>query len=224
MCYSVYSSLKTTTISLFAIIYLLSSNIPYFQWIGTALIGWCLMQFAEMLLWMTDPSKECTIWNKIIKFTIIPLTLILQPLSGLWGSLYVIPWNKSTEMRKYFMIFYSISIVFAMLWVFFYKTDKTCAIVTEEGHLYWHAPKNINSPLFTFYYYLWLVLIALPMIIFWNKSYLLLILLTFIPLIGFYQGLKTDSRASVWCHYTSFTSIIGSIALFLQQQGIYKFV
>lgn len=46
MCYSVESSIKTTTVSLLAIIYLLSSNIPHFNWIGITLIGWCSMQFA----------------------------------------------------------------------------------------------------------------------------------------------------------------------------------
>jgi len=50
MCYSVESSLKTTLLSLAAIIYLLSSRIPHFQLIGAALIGWCGMQFAELCL------------------------------------------------------------------------------------------------------------------------------------------------------------------------------
>ena len=70
MCFSVESSLKTTSLSLFAIVYLLSSRIPHFQWIGVGLIGWCGMQFAELLLWLTEPRKGCTLWNKIITMTL----------------------------------------------------------------------------------------------------------------------------------------------------------
>ena len=88
MCYSVLSSLKTTTLSLFAIIYLLTSGIPHFQWIALILVGWCGMQFDELLLWLTNPKKGCTIWNKLITVTLIPLVLILQPLGSLYGSLY----------------------------------------------------------------------------------------------------------------------------------------
>ena len=66
MCYSVESSLKTTLVSLSAIVYLLTSNIPHYQWLGVTLIGWCAMQFDELLLWLTNPLKECTKWNKII--------------------------------------------------------------------------------------------------------------------------------------------------------------
>ena len=132
MCYSVSSSLKTTTISLIAIVYLLSSGIPHFQWIGILLIGWCGMQFAELLLWMTKPRTQCTSWNKIITLTLIPLVLALQPLGSLWGSLYVIPWNKSTDFRKNFIIFYSILIVLAVCWSQFFNITKTCTIVTVQ--------------------------------------------------------------------------------------------
>ena len=114
MCYSVESSLKTTAMSLFAIIYLLTSNIPHFQWIGIILIGWCGMQFAELLLWLTDPRKGCTMWNKIITMTLIPFALILQPLGSLFGSLYVIPWNKSSDLRKNFIIFYSLFVIYLL--------------------------------------------------------------------------------------------------------------
>ena len=49
MCYSVESSLKTTLISFFSILYLLDSGIPHFQWLGITLIVWCAMQFDELL-------------------------------------------------------------------------------------------------------------------------------------------------------------------------------
>jgi hypothetical protein len=116
MCYSVESSLKTTLISLTAIIYLLTSNIPHFQWIGAALIGWCGMQFAELCLWTTKPTKStnCNVWNKIFTFTLIPLALLLQPLGSLWGSLFAIPWKKSSSFRKKMIIFYTIFILLAI--------------------------------------------------------------------------------------------------------------
>jgi hypothetical protein len=50
MCYSLESSAKTSGLSLFAIVLLLQSNIPHFQWIGLMMVGWCGMQIAEFLL------------------------------------------------------------------------------------------------------------------------------------------------------------------------------
>ena len=82
MCYSVESSLRTTFISLICIIYLIKSNIPKFQYLGSVLIGWCVMQFAEALIWMTDPTK-CTTINRL-------LTIILIPINGIQRSSYSI--------------------------------------------------------------------------------------------------------------------------------------
>lgn len=230
MCYSVESSTKTTFISLFAIIYMLTSNIPHFQWIGITLIGWCGMQFDELLLWLTKPRSGCNVWNKLITMTLIPLVLMLQPLGSLFGSLYVFPWNKSSDLRKNFIIYYSIFIILAVYFAHLYKPDKLCTTVTNSGHLNWHTcegwlkTKKFDTYFSRFIYFFWAFLIILPICIFWNKGYLLPFLIVVIPTFGFFTGLITDSRASVWCHYTSYTSIIASIALLLQQNGIYKFV
>jgi len=224
MCYSVESSAKTTFFSLVAIIYLLTSNIPHFQWIGITLIGWCGMQFDELLLWLTEPRKGCNNLNILITLTLIPIVLMLQPLGSLFGSLYAIPWNTSSDFRKNFIIFYSIFIISAVSFAEFYKPQKICTTVTKQGHLNWHKHKMKNEYWNIFIYYLWAFLIILPICIFWNKSYLLPSLIVVIPTFGFFTGLTTDSKASIWCHYTSYTSIIASIALLLQQIGIYKFV
>ena len=105
MCYSIESSLKTSGFSLIAIIYLLTSGIPKFQYLGTVLIGLCGMQFAEALLWMTNPEK-CTLTNRLITLILIPIVLALQPLGCVWGSLYLETWEKNKE----FIIFYTIFI------------------------------------------------------------------------------------------------------------------
>lgn len=224
MCYSIESSLKTTSLSLLSIIYLLSSKIPHFQWIGITLIGWCGMQFAELLLWLTDPIKECTIWNKILTMTIIPLALLLQPLGSLFGSLYVIPWNKSSELRKKFIIFYIIFIIIIIYHHTYYNPEKICTTVTKNGHLYWSTSMDKDSLPVLIQYFLWAFIIFLPIYIFWNKSFTLPLILMLIPTFGFSTGLISDSSASIWCHYTSYTSVISSIILFLHQSSIYKFV
>ena len=222
MCYSVESSLRTTLISFFSIIYLLTSNIPHFQWLGITLIGWCAMQFDELLLWLTNPIKECTKWNKVITMTLIPLTLMLQPLAPLWGSLYVIPWKSSTDIRKYFLIFYTLLVILVICFIHFYKPEKLCTTVTADGHLNWITNSTIIYT--TKMPYIWALMIILPLLIFWNKNFLLIILLCILPNIGFIYGNYTDAQGSIWCYYTSYTSIICSLFLFLQKNNIYHII
>ena len=222
MCYSVESSLKTTTISFLSIIYLLSSKIPHFQWLGITLIGWCGMQFDELLLWLTNPRKGCTKTNEIITMSLIPFTLLSQPLFGLWGSLYVFPWKTLSKLRKQFMIFYTVMCTLIIYFIHFFKPDKTCTTVTKQGHLSWGTTKYVsNTAIFT---PLWAIIITLPILLFWTKKYMLILLLLILPLIGYQYGKYTDSQGSIWCFYTSYTSIIASIALFLKQFNIYNFL
>lgn len=220
MCYSVKSSLKTTLISFASILYLLTSNIPYFQWIGIALLGWCGMQFDELLLWLTNPRKKCTNWNKIITMTLIPFTLLAQVLCPLWGSLFVYPWKKLSQPTKQFMIFSTIIFTIIIYFVHYYKPSRTCTVVSDQGHLNWilndYVHHNNVLP------YLWFILIVMPFLLFWKKRILLPLLLTILPAIGIQYGRYTDAQGSVWCYYTSYTSIIASIGLFLQQTKIYS--
>jgi hypothetical protein len=225
MCYSVESSLKTTLLSLSAIIYLLSSGVPHFQWIAVMLIGWCGMQFNELLLWATNPRKECTIWNKIITLTLIPLVLMLQPLGSLFGSLYVIPWNKSSEFRKKFIIYYTIFIILVVLVATFINPYKFCTIVTPKGHLHWGTSKSTDYNTFGYIiYFVWAFLIALPLILFWNINILPIILLTITPLFGFLYGLYADGKPSIWCYYTSYSSIIAIILVALYQLKLFDVI
>ena len=220
MCYSVKSSLKTTTISFLAIVYLLMSNIPHFQWIGVALIGWCGMQFDELLLWLTNPRKSCTKLNEIITMTLIPFTLMSQPVFLLWGSLFVFPWATLSQLKKQLMLGYTAICTILICYVQYYKPDKTCTTITKEGHLSWSTSFYVSKN--TLFTPLWALMIASPLLYLWNKNYLLILLLIIIPLIGYYLGSYTDSHGSVWCFYTSYTSIIACVALFLYQNNIYR--
>jgi hypothetical protein len=219
MCYSVESSLKTTLLSLVAIVILLTSRIPYFQWIGVILIGWCGMQFDELLLWLTNP-RECTFSNQLITMTLIPLVLMLQPLGSLWGSLYVIPWKKSSDTRKQFMVVYSILIVFVVLAEHFYKPEKVCTTITPQGHLNWHTREH---SLYEYTYFVWAFIILLPLLLYWNTRVLLLFILLCMPTIGFITGLRTDSKASIWCYYTSYVSVVSIITYAMYKYKLYDF-
>ena len=214
MCYSVASSLKTSMLSLVSILILLSSGIPHFQWIGCTLIGWCMMQFAELCLWLTEPNKACTEWNEIITLTLIPIVLMMQPLGTLWGSLYEIPWNQSSIIRKQIMIFYSIYVVLAVCWAQFYKIDKTCTTVTPKGHLNWLTRLLNKYSLFDYFiYFIWGFIILFPFLLFWNKSFIPILLLTIIPFFAFMYGLYTDGKPSIWCYYTSYSSVVAILLL-----------
>ena len=203
MCYSVESSLQTTLISLIAIVYLLSSNIPHYQWLGVALIGWCGMQFDEFLLWSTEPQKECTKWNEIITLTLIPFTLLSQPLFTLLGSLCVFPWKTLSPLKKQFIIGFSVICILSIYFIHFYKPDKTCTTVSEKGHLVWIRNNFLHNdkvlPIF------WFILVIIPLIVFWDKNFMLIILLALLPAFGFQYGKYTDAQASIWCFYTSYT-------------------
>jgi hypothetical protein len=223
MCYSRESSLKTTTLSLIAIVYLLSSNDPHYKWLAFTLLGWCLMQFAELLLWTTDPRKGCTDFNRLVTMTLVPFVLMLQPLGSLFGSLYIIPWAKSTDFRKTFIVLYSILVILAVSYFYYYKPYKRCTTVTKGGHLDWSTsnpdlPDNLINVVL---YFIWGLMISLPLFMFWNKNISIIMVLILILAFGFSHGLNTDSRASIWCHYTTHTSAIASAFLLLKQTKIY---
>jgi hypothetical protein len=198
----------------------MTSNIPHFQWLGVALIGWCGMQFDELLLWLTNPRKGCTKLNQLITMTLIPFTLASQPLFAMWGSLYVFPWKTLSEFRKQCMIAYTVICSSIIAFYYYYKPDKTCTTVTEQGHLSWVTSNYVRKS--TVFTPLWLIMIFMPIIFLWNKKYMILIFLSILPLIGFQLGSYTDSQGSIWCFYTSYTSIIASIALFLKQTKLYS--
>ena len=216
MCYSVESSARTTLLSLVAIVVMLQSNVPHFMWIGVMMIGWCGMQFAELLLWLTNPRKSCTSVNKLITFTLIPLVLVLQPLCALLGSFFVKPWSACNNKRKLFIVLYSILSSSVLLLHFFGNRVKDCTTVTPEGHLNWWL-SNYSGKI-PIAYILWLIIIALPIFVLWDKSYKVVVALSIMPAFGFIYGLRTDSKGSIWCHYTSYTSIISLVVY-----GLYKF-
>jgi hypothetical protein len=224
MCYSVESSAKTSLLSLVAIILLFTSNVPHFKWIAMILVGWCGMQFAEMLLWLTNPRKSCTTANKILTLTLIPLILLMQPLGSILGSFFVKPWAQCSQQRKLFIVVFS-AIVSTLMLVFFYtNTEKYCTTVTPEGHLHWWLSvykTNMNAR-YILYYYLWLFIISFPIFMLWNISFKAVIAIIILPVLAFFYGLKTDSSASIWCHYTSFTAFVSILIYLLYKFKIYN--
>jgi hypothetical protein len=224
MCYSVESSAKTTLLSLVAIILMLQSSVPHFKWIGLTLIGWCSMQFAELLLWLTNPRKSCTSMNKLITLTLIPLVLVSQPLFGLLGSFFVKPWSECNQKRKLFIVLYAVLATVVVL-VYFYKDpEKYCTTVTPGGHLHWwltnfnHKYEKDNL----LAYVLWLIIISLPIFLLWNTSFKVIIAISILPLFGFFYGLRTDSKGSIWCHYTSYTALVSIVIYLLYKFKIYN--
>jgi hypothetical protein len=223
MCYSIESSLRTSGFSLIAIIYLLTSGIPKFQYLGVVLIGWCIMQFAEALLWMTYP-KKCTLTNKLITLILIPIVLALQPLGPVWGSLFLEPWEKNKKFIILYTIFI-ISILFIQRHIinkYFFKY-KDCTIITPDGHLDWSTSvPSVSSNKFNiftiFLMIIWCGIIAYPLFKFWNGKRLWPFYI--IPLCGLFIGFFTDSPASIWCHITSYGSLSAIVLLFLHKRGI----
>lgn len=221
MCYSVESSAKTTLYSLTAIIVLLSSGVPHFKWIGVVLIGWCSMQFAEFLIWLTNPRKGCTTANKVITLTLIPFILILQGLAPVLGSFFVKPWIQCSQSRRLFILMYSVFSSFAVLIYFYGSPVKYCTTVTPKGHLDWFISEwkliELGIPRL-FAITLWQIIIVIPFLWLWDISYTAVIAICILPLFGYFYGFTTDSSGSIWCHYASFTSIVALI-----MYGLYKF-
>ena len=221
MCYSLESSIRTSILSAVAIIYLYTSNIPKYKWLAITLLGWCIMQFAEMLLWLTKPNTSCTMANKIITLTLIPFILILQGLGALFGSFYVTPWRKLTKNYKLFFIFYTIIIIVSMLFSQFGNIESTCTTVTPEGHLNWSTRTtedqfiltNTQSIIYS------VIMIGIPLTVLWKNKQELIIIFA-VPLLGALYSLTTDSPGSIWCYYTSFSSIVFALMLFLHNHKI----
>jgi hypothetical protein len=220
MCYSKESSLYTSSVSFAAIVYLVSSGIPHFQWLGVALAGLCAMQFAEYLLWSEEPDKSCTERNKLITSTAVPAALFAQGLSVLYGSLFVYPWKTSSDLRKFIIVAYTLAVAAIVYVGNFYNPSKECTIVTEDGHLDWgRNTGSVMSWNAGVLYYGWAFVIAAPFIL-WNRSFAFLAAFLALPLFGFLYGrYATDSQASIWCYYTSWSSIIAAGGLLLKHAG-----
>jgi hypothetical protein len=218
MCYSYEASIKTSLISFLAIIYLLSSGIQKFMHLGYILIGWCGMQFAEALLWKTEPYSGCTLANQMITLVIIPLVLMAQPLGSIWGA----------TCSKDIKIKYSVFVVATLLIYNFgilplLYPFKSCTVVTPQGHLDWNTvetPKystgfNLRALLMTV---IWGAIILYPFFKYWTGKNAWLIPL--IPTIGAFYSVFTDSPGSIWCYYTSYGSYVAAGALLLHQLGM----
>ena len=220
MCYSVASSLKTSAISLIAIIYLLTSGVPKFQYLGVVLIGWCAMQFAEALIWMTDPRK-CTTTNKMLTLFLIPIVLALQPLGTVWGSLYLEPWKKNKNFIIGYSLFIILALVFSRAIVPYFYEYKNCTTITDDGHLDWLTSKEKynfkTSKVYTLNIFIWAIVIGYPLFKFWPTNRLWPFYI--IPLIGIFIGLYTDAPGTIWCYITSYGSISAIILLFLYKRG-----
>jgi len=225
MCYSVESSAKTTLMSFVAIIVLLNSKVTHFQWLGVVLIGWCMMQFAEVLIWLANTKKKCTFTNKVITIALIPLILCLQGICPVIGSFFVKPWNQCDEPRRLFIVTYSVALTLLMLIYFYGNPVKYCTTVTKTGHLDWFVSEwNILEfgikRLFATT--VWQIIIIIPFIVLWDVSYKAVIAFCVLPLIGYFYGFTTDSNGSIWCHYASFASIVSIIMYGLYNFNVYN--
>jgi hypothetical protein len=97
--------------------------------------------------------------------------------------------------------------------------EKTCTIVTNQYHLHWHTSKYKEREDKTVLYFLWFAIIGIPLFLYWNRSWVFMWALLITPIFGFVYGLYTDSRASLWCYYTSYTSVIAALALAAKHLG-----
>jgi hypothetical protein len=152
------------------------------------------------------------------------LVLLSQPLFGLFGSFFVKPWRECNQKRKLFIVGYSVLIIFSFLIYFYKDAQKYCTTVTPEGHLHWWLSnfEEKSSMDYIIKYYLWLFLIFFPIFMLWNTSFKVVIAISILPLFGFFTGLKTDSSASIWCHYTSYTALVSIVIYLLYKFKIYN--
>ena len=223
MCYSVESSVKTSLLAFVSIVVLFTSNVPHFKWIALILTGWCLIQVAELLLWLTHPRKSCTTTNKVITLTLIPLILASQPVLAATGSFFVKPWSKCSQNRRMLIVSFCIIFSIIFLYYFFYNPTKYCTIVTKQGHLQWflknREDKRFEMPIG---YYIWLGAISIPAFLLWNISYKALFVVFLLPLLSFIYGMTTDAKDSIWCYYSSFSAITMLIVYWLYKFKIYN--
>jgi hypothetical protein len=152
------------------------------------------------------------------------LVLVSQPLLGLLGSFFVKPWRECNKKRKLFIVGYAVIVAISMLVYFYKNAQKYCTTVTPEGHLDWWLSKleSESSAGYRIKYSLWLFLTFFPIFMLWNVSFKAIIAISILPLFGFFTGLKTDSSASIWCHYTSYTAIVSIVIYLLYKFKIYN--
>ena len=138
--------------------------------------------------------------------------------------LFVKPWSECNQKRKLFIVLYAVLATVVVL-VYFYKDpEKYCTTVTPEGHLHWWLtnfnPNYEKDNLIL--YYMCMAIIFIPILMLWNVTFKAIIAISILPLFGFIYGLRTDSKGSIWCHYTSYTAIIAILIYILYKFKIYN--
>ena len=89
-----------------------------------------------------------------------------------------------------------------------------CTTVTKSGHLDWNTSKSNRNLTDAQIILSMVIILSIPLIVLW-KNKLELIIYFLVPFSGALYSLTTDSPGSVWCYYTSFSSIIFAFMLLL---------
>ena len=159
--------------------------------------------------------------NKFITLTIIPMILIMQGLGALYGSLYVTSWHDLSIWMRSFFVVYTVVFVFMIFYSQYGNIESMCTTVTPDGHLYWNTrvQSSVLPSTDTQTILFHSVVLALPLLILWKNKIELLYFLA-IPFLAVLYSTRTDSAGSVWCYFTSFSSVAFSLHLLAHQCGL----
>jgi len=169
------------------------------------------MQVAEAALWLTSPGQRCTVANRVLTVTAVPLALSLQVIGPLLGAQLIISLSQHARVAVLLAAFGSLPIIGSIFVTTF--EGAWCTTVTADGYLLWSYDTDLDSASEEAVLWLlnclpWWLAIASPFLLWWRPLWQALT----IAALGFFLFVfaiaTTDSPASNWCLFLSFNSVL----------------
>lgn len=213
---SFYSAVFSTVVALFLVSRM---RFPYLFY-GISLLGITSMQWAEAYLWYYGDitNEQCSDYNKFGTQVLVPIAVMLQPLGPFFGA-YISSDKKDKGgllLRDTAKFFVGFALIFKLFHILLYVlsggtrrllwVDTLCTTLTEQGYLYWGAPKTL-VPLSIWWVYVSFPVMTLMTSYYMFKKGMLICMYGLVALLTSYYF--TDSTGSNWCLYIIGYSIIG---------------
>ena len=165
------------------------------------------MQLAEAVLWLTSPAEGCTVANRAITATAVPLASSSQVFGPILGAQYVVRLQQHMRVALFLAVSGSMPILGAIFVTARGLGDEWCATVTDKGFLLWSFDSaSMSAALWLLNCIPWWLCIATPFLLWWRPLWQALAIAAWGLFLFVFAIITTDSPASNWCGHAKSTA------------------